>query len=296
MIPNEDGGFYPHSGGSVFNTAIGLGRQSVEVGFLSGVSTDFFGEVLMQDLTESQVATNYLIRSDRPTTLAFVKLIEGKASYAFFDENTAGRMIASDDLPSLSETTKALFFGGISLAVEPCADTYLALLKRNAQNHLIMVDPNIRPSFIKDEARYRQRLGQFLAHANIIKISDDDLEWLDPSARSVEEKANALMGGATSQVCVTFGANGAYLFREGRKPIDAQAPQKQVVDTVGAGDAFNAGFLTMLARFEVLDALRLRQLPDDLVEEVLQFATAFAGDSVLRAGSNPAWNFSLDEK
>ncbi len=180
MIPTEDGkAFVPHCGGSVFNTAIGIGRQSTPVGLCSGVSNDLFGVQLSEALNESNVATHALIRSNRPTTLAFVKLVEGKASYAFYDENTAGRMLAASDLPDkLSKPVGAMFFGGISLAVEPCADGYLSLLKSNAADCLIMVDPNIRANFISSERRYRRRLAEIIGLADIVKVSDEDLYWI----------------------------------------------------------------------------------------------------------------------
>ena len=127
MIPSptlEGGrdGFVPHSGGAVFNTAIALGRLGVQTGMITGLSTDMFGQQLADALHASHVDTTRIIRSDRPTTLAFVKLTDGHASYSFFDENSAGRMIRPEDLPDLSDEVSALFFGGIRLAVDPCAD------------------------------------------------------------------------------------------------------------------------------------------------------------------------------
>ncbi|MEM9715772.1 MAG: carbohydrate kinase [Pseudomonadota bacterium] len=296
MIPNEDGAFVPHAGGSVFNTAIGLGRQGIPVGLLSGVSTDLFGDILETTLTDSAVTSDDLIRSDRPTTLAFVKLVNGKASYAFYDENTAGRMLEVSALPTeLPQGTRALFFGGISLAVEPCADTYAALLNRHAGEKTIMVDPNIRPSFIQDEARFRARMEGILAAANIIKISDEDLEWFDRSDRDLDLKAKALIARGADLVCLTLGSKGVRTFHKNGSMITASAPAKNVVDTVGAGDAFNAGLLTKLDRLGALGSTALSDLSDEKLSEALQFATEFAADTVTRAGSDPAWNFSLSE-
>ena len=91
--------FAPYAGGAVFNTAIALGRLGAPSGFLSGLSTDLFGEILTESLTASKVDSSLAIRSARPTTLAFVKLTDGHATYSFYDENTAGRMLTPDDLP-----------------------------------------------------------------------------------------------------------------------------------------------------------------------------------------------------
>ena len=106
--------------------------------------------MLAEALTASRVDFSLAPRSDRPTTLAFVTLTDGHAQYAFYDENTAGRMLSEDDLPALGAETEALFFGGISLVSEPAADSYAALCAQ-AGERLVMIDPNIRPGFITDE-------------------------------------------------------------------------------------------------------------------------------------------------
>ena len=104
MLPRESTGgepaFAPYPGGAVFNTAIALGRLGVETSFFSGLSRDLFGEMLETALGASHVDASVAVRSDRPTTLAFVKLVDGQARYAFYDENTAGRMLTPADLPA----------------------------------------------------------------------------------------------------------------------------------------------------------------------------------------------------
>ena len=127
--------YLPLVGGAIFNTAIGLGRLGIKVGMLSGVSTDLFGQQLSDALIASNVVTSYLIRSKRPTTLAFIALINGQASYTFHDENTAGRSITATDLPTMdkfSTEITALYCGGISLISEPAADSYCALVLQHA--------------------------------------------------------------------------------------------------------------------------------------------------------------------
>ena len=292
MIQNAEGAFVPHPGGAVFNTAIGLGRQGVDIGLFSGVSTDLFGDVLTAALAASNVNTKHLLRSERPTTLAFARLVDGKASYVFYDENTAGRMIANTDIPAeLPPTIDALFFGGISLAVEPCADTYVALLDRFGANKLVMVDPNIRANFISDESRYLDRISKILNRANLIKISDEDLNWLDRTNRSLEDKAQALLSNTTECVFLTLGEKGVIAFRENGETLKVTPPPTPVVDTVGAGDAFNAGVLTALSRREALAPGQIRRIGKADMEQVLGFAARFAADTVSRAGSDPAWGF-----
>ena len=103
MIPVETSGgdaFVPHSGGAIFNTAIALGRLGGSASMVTGLSDDLFGQQLRDGLEASHVDTSLVIASDRPTTLAFVKLVDGHASYVFYDENSAGRMIQSDEFSS----------------------------------------------------------------------------------------------------------------------------------------------------------------------------------------------------
>lgn len=138
----------PTSGGSVFNTAIALGRLDAPTKFFSGLSNDLFGQQLMQSLHASNVDTTHVVMSERPTTLAFIQLTDGQATYTFYDENSAGRMLKSNDIPNLPPEEKTLYFGGISLASEPCGDTYLELAQRYSSDNSVMVDPNIRPAFI----------------------------------------------------------------------------------------------------------------------------------------------------
>ena len=254
MLPREstqgETAFAPYPGGAVFNTAIALGRLGAPSGFFSGLSTDLFGEMLTAALEESNVDASFAERSDRPTTLAFVKLVNGQASYAFYDENTAGRMLSPAELPDLPGDVDALFFGGISLMVEPCADAYAALLTREAPERAIMIDPNIRPSFIADEAAYRARIGALIELSDIVKLSDEDLAWLEGDG-SIEDNARAILDRGPRLVCITEGAKGAHGFTA-TGSVSVPAHKVEVVDTVGAGDTFNAGVLAALHTAGVL--------------------------------------------
>ena len=280
--------FQPFSGGAVFNTAIALGRLGAPSAFLSGLSTDLFGRMLTDALEASRVDTALAIRSDRPTTLAFVTLTNGQASYAFYDENTAGRMIAEADLPTLPETVEALFFGGISLVVDPCGATYEALMTRaHAAGKVTMIDPNIRPGFIKDEARYRARIERMLAMADIVKLSDEDLFWL-VGRHSLASGAEEILGKGPKCVFITEGAAGAHAFTRGRS-VFVPARRVEVVDTVGAGDTFNAGALAALHEAGVLRRAALGDLSEEVLTAALTRATWAAAVTVSRAGANPPW-------
>lgn len=292
MLPRRtEGGedaFAPYPGGAVFNTAIALGRLGAPSGFLSGVSTDLFGQLLTAALAASGVDTAFLVRSARPTTLAFVTLRDGQASYAFYDENTAGRMIRPGDLPTLPETVEALFFGGISLMVEPGGATYQALMEREAgSGRVMMLDPNIRPSFIADEAAYRARIGRMIALSDIVKLSDEDLRWL-VGGHGIAAGAEALLAKGPKAVFVTEGAAGAHAFTAAHS-IFVPARRVEVADTVGAGDTFNAGVLAALHAAGVLTKAGIAALPEDALRAALSLGTRAAAVTVSRAGANPPW-------
>lgn len=295
MLPRESAtgepAFAPYPGGAVFNTAIALGRLGAPAAFFSGLSSDLFGEVLEDALTASKVDASLAARSNRPTTLAFVKLVDGQASYAFYDENTAGRMLTSDDLPALPETVSALFFGGISLMVEPCANAYEALMGSVATDRVTMIDPNIRPSFIADADGYRARINGMIDQADIVKISDEDLRWLmgdgDP-----EDQARALIDRGPSLICLTKGAEGSVGLTASCR-VDIAAERVDIVDTVGAGDTFNAGVLASLDRAGALTKTAIAGLDADTVTTALTMGAQAAAVTVSRAGANPPWAHEL---
>ena len=292
MLPRRteagEDAFAPYAGGAVFNTAIALGRLDAPSGFLSGLSTDLFGEVLTAALDASGVDMSLCIRSARPTTLAFVKLVNGQASYAFYDENTAGRMITPPDLPELPDAVEAMFFGGISLMVEPGGAAYQALMEREAQSgRVMMIDPNIRPSFISDETAYRARIETMLSLADVVKLSDEDMHWL-VGEKDIAAGAAAVLAKGPKVVFVTEGAAGAHAFTA-TESVFVAAEKVEVVDTVGAGDTFNAGVLAALHKAGALTKDGLAAVSEDTLRASLTLGTRAAAVTVSRAGANPPW-------
>lgn len=279
--------YAPYPGGAVFNTAIALARLGAPSGLFCGLSTDLFGETLIDALRASTVAHDLAIRTDRPTTLAFARLVDGQPSFWFYDENTAGRMIRRDDLPDIPATVGAMFFGGISLMVEPCGNAYEALMLREADTRLIMLDPNIRPGFINDETAYRARIARMIAGADIVKVSDEDLRWLDGDG-AIADLAVGLLSQGPKLVFVTEGARGATAFARDHKILVA-AKKVDVIDTVGAGDTFNAGILASLHQCGALNKAQIGALDRDTMRAALALGVRAATVTVSRAGANPPW-------
>ncbi|SDE43010.1 carbohydrate kinase family protein [Limimaricola pyoseonensis] len=281
--------FAPYAGGAVFNTAIALGRLGVPAGFFSGLSSDLFGDVLREALEASKVDATPAHVSDRPTTLAFVKLTDGHATYSFYDENTAGRMLTPDDLPDSG--AEALFFGGISLMVEPCATAYEALQARESEARVTMLDPNIRPSFIRDEAAYRARIERMIARADIVKVSDEDLHWLKGKGETAD-LARAMLAKGPRLVCITEGSKGATGYTA-THTVSVPAPKVTVADTVGAGDTFNAGVLASLHREGLLTKDAVAALDEAQLRAALELGAKAAAVTVSRAGANPPWEHEV---
>ena len=296
MLPRQstlgEPAFAPYAGGAVFNTAIALGRLSAPAGFFSGLSRDMLGEILADGLAASGVDISHCARSDRPTTVAFVKLTNGQASYAFYDEATAGRMLSPVDLPRLPSDVTTLFFGGISLVNDPAANTYETLQAREAGARVTMIDPNIRPGFIAgQEAPYRARIEAMLARADIVKLSDEDLHWL-MGAGDMEARARAILSKGPKLVFITEGAKGAHAFTATQSLFET-SKRVEVVDTVGAGDTFNAGVLAALHQAGALSKSALAALPDATIQAALHLGASAAGITVSRAGANPPWEHEL---
>jgi len=281
--------FAPKTGGAVFNTAIALGRLGAPVSFFSGLSADFFGDSLRAALEAAGVDASPCVTAARPCTLAFVQLVDGQASYAFYDENSAGRMIGEADL--CDTEADAIFFGGISLVAEPCGATYEALMLREAPHRVTMIDPNVRPGFIADEAAYRARLDRMTAVADIIKMSTEDLDWL--AKGDSQGQVQRWLQGGTSIVFITDGSKGARAVTR-QMTVSEPARSVQVVDTVGAGDTFNAGVLASLQASGELTRSALQSIDKERLSAALRLGIAAAAVTVSRAGANPPWAHELN--
>jgi fructokinase len=285
--------YLPFNGGSIFNTAIALGRLGIPTGFFSGLSTDFFGDSLKEGLQASNVDLKYTKIWDRPSTLAFVKLDNGHARYSFFDDNSASRMLTRKDLPKLASNVAALHFGSISLIPEPGAATLEALLKREAKSRVICLDPNIRPSVIKDRRAYLARINRLIAKCDIVKISDEDAAWMTGKKDLAAAARKWLRAGARI-VVVTKGGEGVEAYTK-RFSLSLPPVRVKVADTVGAGDTFTAGLLTALTRAKLLDKAGLAAITESQLKDALAFAARAAAITVSRPGADPPWAREMDE-
>ncbi|NGN40534.1 carbohydrate kinase [Mesorhizobium sp. CGMCC 1.15528] len=296
MLPREstagEPSFAPYAGGAVFNSAIALGRLGVPVEFFSGLSSDLFGQQIREVLASSNVGSRYADVSSRPTTLAFVRLADGHATYTFYDENTAGRMLTEADLPVFEDDIEAMLFGAISLIPEPSGSAYEALMRREHDRRVTMLDPNIRPGFIPDKEKHLDRIRRMMAMADIVKLSDEDLSWFGHEGPQ-EDLIHDWLQSGPKLIVVTRGAEGATGYTK-RHTVSVKPNRVAVVDTVGAGDTFNAGVLASLHEQGVLTKDGLEELSDTAIHDALTLGSKAAAITVSRAGANPPWRHEIE--
>ena len=180
-----------------------------------------------------------------------------------------------------------MFFGGIYLAREPAGAAYEALMAREAGARVTMLDPNIRPGFITDPAAYRARVARMIGLADIVKLSDEDLRWLDGDGE-IAALAAGLLARGPKLVLVTEGAKGATGFTAAGA-VTVAATRVVVADTVGAGDTFNAGVLAALYRAGALSKAGIAALDPAAVRTALDLGVAAAAVTVSRPGADPPW-------
>jgi fructokinase len=290
-------GYRPCPGGSIFNIAVGLGRLGTPVGFYSSLSTDFFGDLLVNYLVENGVSTDFILRASGPTTLAFVSLPDGRHTeprYVFYANGAVDRSLQQADLPSdLPEKVQALHFGSISLVLEPGASTLEALMRRESGRRILSLDPNIRPSLIPDREAYRRRFESWLRLVDIVRLSLADLEWLYPGAEP-DPLIQGWLDWGPSLCLLTLGGDGASGVTVSGARASVPTPKITVADTVGAGDTFLAATLSWLHENRRLaDRQALRALSQAELGACLAYAARAAAINCSRPGANPPYKHEM---
>ena len=240
-LAQPDGSLRPLMGGSPFNMARAAALRGAEVHYTNPFSTDAFGQRMAAQLQHDGVHT-LSAPSRLPTSLAVVQIDNGQPSYGFYREGIADRDYTPARMLALLEgLPPGIFHTGSLLLVPPEHHKTLEILKAlKARGWTISVDANLRPKLADDLPAYVDAVRQVLALADWLKASDEDLEWLGyahPSRSSAPALAAQLAAPGARRIALTFGAQGAWLSVDGQQ-AQADVPQVQVADTVGAGDTF----------------------------------------------------------
>ena len=291
LIVAADGRLAAIPGGGPYNTARTIARLGGDVAFLGRLSDDRFGRTLRDALGADGVALDHVVETSDPTTLAVAELDElGVASYRFYvDGTSAPGLTGADAAPVPGPDLVALHVGTLGLVLEPIGATIEWLVDAVPARTLVMLDPNSRPSATPDPSFFRARIGRLAHRADVIKVSDDDLAFLSPGDGADTAIEQLLAAGATV-VLRTDGGRAVEIRTRDHRSVIA-VPPVDVVDTVGAGDAFGGGFLASWiaagrGRTELADL-------DALVDSVT-FAVRVASLTCTRPGADPPTRAELD--
>jgi fructokinase len=277
--------FTPHPGGSPYNIAIALGRLGSSVEFCSQLSHDMFGKRLYNYLKSNQVGVQNVVFSDAPTTLAFVSTPDNaEPEYAFYSQGAAD--VELDDSVSIPATQASIHhFGSIALMQEPCGSYWEKYL--SSVNGFVSFDPNIRPSLIAHRETYLQRFYNILSYTDLLRLSIVDLEWLAPEL-TIQEFIRKILSCGVKIIALTSGGEGAWVYTKDFT-FHQVAFDIKVVDTIGAGDSFMAGFLSVIADNDLNDINHNQAL----LKQALNMGCLTAALNCQEKGANPPYKESI---
>ena len=267
FIPSEEKKEYFKAciGGSPLNTALSLGRLNQKVYFFSRISNDFFGEKIINFLNKNNVNTSLVQRTDDLTAVAIVS-DKKNPQFSFHAAQTADRNINEYSLDNnFRDNLSLAHFSSISLVLEPGSETYFKMMKDLQKKSLISIDPNIRESLIPNKNFYIDRFKQFLTIADIIKLSDEDFEYF----ASLKDKDSIIkkwiLNNKVSVIILTQGPIGVTLYTKKYK-ISIKSIKTKVVDTIGAGDSFQAGVISWLMNNNFIFKNKLKNIGQNRME------------------------------
>ncbi|WP_454877152.1 carbohydrate kinase family protein [Pseudomonas farris] len=282
------------AGGSPFNVAVGLRRLGIDVALFAGLSSDYLGRRLQQVLQEEGVRPDYLQDFDAPTTLAMVAVgADGSPHYSFRGEGCADRQLLPGHLPELGAEVRGLHIGSFSLVVQPIADTLLALVRRESGKRLISLDPNVRLNPEPNIELWRERINTLVEHADLIKVSDEDLNLLYPE-RDPQSVIHGWLEHRCQLVFLTRGGQGATVFSRRHGSWSAPACVVLMADTVGAGDTFQAALIAWLTEQQLDSVEGLQRLSREQIDAMLTFAISAAALTCGKTGPDLPYRHQLD--
>ena len=277
-------------GGSPYNCAKALGRLGESVAYLTPISSDSLGGFLAKELEDAGVS---LLgdRREEPSSLAVVSIGEGGApSYGFYRDGTAERQVTAQKLEEwMPSEARAFQLGSLSITDGEDAEEWKEFFSTMKGRGLFTsLDPNVRAAFIPDRDSYLARLDRLLSQVDLLKLSDEDLEWIAPGKPVPEAAAELLEGSSASLAVVTLGAEGSFALRPDGTKVEAMAAEtRDVVDTVGAGDVFMGALLAGLSRRSLLNPEGLKLMDEAVIGELLREASTAAAINCESEGCSP---------
>ncbi|MCW2742124.1 MAG: Sugar kinase, ribokinase [Blastococcus sp.] len=287
-------------GGNALNVAVAAGRLGAPVRLLARLGTGPLAANLRRHAELAGVDLGGFVEAAEPVSLAVVGLApDGSADYGFHVLGAADWQWTDDELGrALPDQTAILHVGSISSWTAPGADAIARLVERlhAAGTALISVDPNIRPMLAEGPVGatlgnsadvVRERLDRLVAQADVVKVSAEDLAWLEPGTRDLDTAARRWAERGPALVLLTDGGAPLRIARPGRPVLHWTIPRVTVADTVGAGDSLAAGLLAGLLDEGVLTRAALAGLPDEPLLRLVDDAALVAALNCTRVGADP---------
>ena len=274
------------AGGSAANCALALSKIGEKVFFRARYSNDSAGDFLYSNAITNGLDVSQSIRATEPATIVDVFLNpSGSPSYEFHMSGTADWAWQSNELEQFPiSDSQALVFGSLAAVLQPAHDVLIPwIAEAKNSGTLIAYDPNARPSAVSpsEADQIRQRISRLVSISNVVKVSDEDLEWINPAVEPAKQATKWSTQGP-ELVVLTKGANGASAFRNGLCIANVPGVKTNVIDTVGAGDTLMAWLVSGLLSFET--QLRFNA---GSVESVVHRAVRAAAVTCSRAGCQP---------
>jgi fructokinase len=285
-LPDDDTGanWRAMAGGSPFNTAVALSRLQTPTQFLGRIGSDGFGRLIRFRIARTTMDDNLIVRTADPTTLAVVNLDRANnATYQFYWDGSSNAGWRSADLPVLDGPRPAAHIGSLAAVMGPSDVVLLEWFRAVAETTPVTYDLNIRPAVLPDMDEYRRRVLRFVELATVVKASEDDLHHLYPGESLAAVAAGWFqVAPRLDTVILTLGGDGSRLIRRDGSGFRLPTLRVDVIDTVGAGDTFMAGYLH--SRFVLED-----DEPDSL-----RRATVAGALVCTRRGAEPPTGLEVD--
>jgi fructokinase len=312
-VPTADTGrtapqFVARPGGNALNVAVAAGRLGTPVRLLARLGTGPLGANLRRHAELSGVDGAAFVPAAEPVSLAVFGLKpDGSPGYGFHVLGAADRQWTDAELTAVHhEAAAILHVGSISSWTAPGSDAIARLVDRVAGSALISVDPNIRPPLAEGPVGaslgnsapvVRERIDRLVRRADIVKLSAEDLVWLDPDAHGtdgLDAAARRWAERGPALVLLSDGGGPLRIARPGRPVVHREPVRVTVADTVGAGDSLAAGLLCGLLAAAVTTRAALEALPDDDLLRVVDDAALVAAINCTRVGADPPTRAELD--
>ncbi|MDE6475385.1 MAG: carbohydrate kinase [Erysipelotrichaceae bacterium] len=273
------------AGGAPANVAASVAKLGGKARFLTQLGQDAFGDHILDVLKMCGIDTSHILRTaDADTSLAFVSLAhDGNRDFMFYRRNCADLQFCKEDINEhVLDDCSILHFCSVSLVESPMKYTHQKIIEKAIQQGmLISFDPNVRLSLWEDETKCQQTICDFLPYADIIKISDEELEFIS-GFQKIEDAKEFFFKGRCQWLIYTKGKDGVELFTRDGKHLSIEGYRVNAMDTTGAGDSFIGAFL-----FKVLqqECMELHQIEEQELLSYLTFANAYAAHTTTKQGA-----------